>query len=140
MGREQLKRLPGLVHERRQLAARYDELLAARTFLAPPRQPHWASSNWQSYCVRLPGGVEQRSVMQSMLDAGISTRRGIMCSHLEPAYANGELRFPLDHSEAAQRTCLLLPLFPGMQRESQDRVVEALAGACASQGAAAEAA
>ena len=50
--------------------------------------------------------------MQAMLDAGISTRRGIMCSHREPAYADMPLRQPLPHSEQAQDHCILLPLYP----------------------------
>ena len=50
-----------------------------------PFEPEWARSNWQSYCVRLPERVDQKQVMQSLLDQGIATRRGIMCSHREPA-------------------------------------------------------
>ena len=30
-------------------------------------------------------GCDQRTVMQAMLDAGVSARRGIMCSHREEA-------------------------------------------------------
>ena len=45
--------------------------------------------------------AEQLAVMQLMLDAAISTRRGIMCSHREPAYADITLRGPLPQSEQA---------------------------------------
>ena len=140
VGREQLKRLPGLVQERRQLASRYDELLAVSGLMPPPCEPEWARSNWQSYCVRLPRHADQRNVMQTMLDQAVATRRGIMCSHLEPAYAGLGLRHSLTCSENATETCLLLPLFPGMPHESQDRVINALAGACASHGVCTEAA
>ena len=34
------------------------------------------------------GRLRPADVMQAMLDAGVSTRRGIMCSHREPAYQN----------------------------------------------------
>ena len=80
VGCEQLKRLPEIVDKRRELAARYESLLAPIPGLGLPREPEWARSNWQSYCVRLPEVVDQKGVMQSMLDAGIATRRGIMCS------------------------------------------------------------
>ncbi|MEN9419480.1 MAG: hypothetical protein RI988_3100 [Pseudomonadota bacterium] len=131
VGREQLARLPGIVEERRTLARRYDELLMPVRGLARPQEPAWARSNWQSYCVRLPHGVQQRAVMQAMLDAGVATRRGIMCSHREDAYAGMALAHPLPHSEAAQDGCVLLPLYTGMTEAEQGHVVTALAQACA---------
>lgn len=130
VGREQLKRLPGIVRERRELAARYCELLAPIAGLGLPHEPAWAHSNWQSFSVRLPNGIDQRHVMQSMLDAGISTRRGIMCSHREPAYAQLALPHALSCSEHAQDDCVLLPLFSGMTADEQQRVCEALRQAC----------
>jgi len=131
VGREQLARLPDLVRERRTLAQRYDEQLQAVPRLGRPQEPPWARSNWQSYCVRLPAGVPQRQVMQAMLDAGVATRRGIMCSHREAAYAAQPLAHPLPHSEAAQDGCVLLPLYAGMTAQEQAQVVAALAQACA---------
>ena len=88
VGREQLKRLPGAILQRQRLAARYGQLLGDLQELVLPVEPEWARTNWQSYCVRLPKSVDQRGVMQQMLDEGIATRRGIMCAHLEPAYAS----------------------------------------------------
>lgn len=131
VGREQLRRLPAIVEERRALAARYAELLHAVPGVVTPTEPEWARSNWQSYSVRLPAGVEQRKVMQYLLDHGISSRRGIMCSHLEPAYQNALPRFPLPESEAAQAECVLLPLYSGLTAEEQEGVTLALNDACA---------
>jgi dTDP-4-amino-4,6-dideoxygalactose transaminase len=122
VGREQLKRLPEIVQERRRLADRYRELLGGIDGLELPYEPAWARSNWQSYCVRLPAGVDQREVMQAMLDAGVSTRRGIMCSHREPAYREAPMPHRLPESEASQDRCVLLPLYPGMAPESQELV------------------
>ena len=130
VGLEQLKRLPALVVRRRALAARYHSLLSAIPGLGIPAEPEWARSNWQSYAVRLPEGRDQRAVMQALLDRGISSRRGVMCAHLEKAYADVPLRFPLPHSEAARDRTILLPLFPQMTQAEQDRVVSALADAC----------
>lgn len=130
IGREQLARLPRLLEERRALADRYHMLLADVPGLSLPREPNWARTNWQSYCVRMPEGIDQRTVMQAMLDAGVATRRGIMCAHREPAYAHAERRFPLPHSERAQDECILLPLFPLMTEDEQMQVVSALTMAC----------
>jgi dTDP-4-amino-4,6-dideoxygalactose transaminase len=130
IGREQLSRLPRLLAERRALAERYRMLLADVPGLSPPCEPDWAVTNWQSYCVRLPEGVDQRNAMQVMLEAGVATRRGIMCAHREPAYAGVELRFPLPQSERAQDQCLLLPLYPQMTEDEQVEVVSALKMVC----------
>jgi dTDP-4-amino-4,6-dideoxygalactose transaminase len=141
VGREQLKRLPEIVDKRRDLASRYQSLLTEIPGLGLPVEPDWARSTWQSFCVRLPEGSDQRQVMQSMLDAGVSTRRGIMCSHREVAYptntwlcadrtencvdAAGSCQC-LRHSQEAQDHTIILPLFPQMDLEQQDYVVKAL--------------
>jgi dTDP-4-amino-4,6-dideoxygalactose transaminase len=130
VGREQLLRLPEIVQMRRQLAERYQAMLAAVPGLGLPREPEWARSNWQSFCVRLPDGCDQRMVMQRMLDDGVATRRGVMCSHREPAYAGEPLRRPLPQSEAAQDRCVILPLFAQMTPADQERVVDTLGRAC----------
>jgi dTDP-4-amino-4,6-dideoxygalactose transaminase len=127
IGRRQLARLPGIVAERRALAARYAERLRDVAAVVPPCEPAWARSNWQSYCIRLAPGLDQRRVMQAMLDRGVATRRGVMCAHREIAHADLPRRHPLHHSECAQDECVLLPLYVGMTERDQDIVVEALA-------------
>lgn len=63
--------------------------------------------------------------MQRLLDQKIGTRRGIMLSHLEPAYA-GHATGPLPQSEVASARSLLLPLYPQMTEAEQERVLSAL--------------
>jgi len=138
VGREQLKRLPLIVQARRELAASYVDLLSNAKGLTLPYEPEWARSNWQSFSVRLPEDADQRRVMQALLDAGISTRRGIMCSHREAAYRDVELRQPLRNSERAQDETILLPLYPGLTRDDQGKVATALRTACCATEAALE--
>jgi perosamine synthetase len=126
VGREQLKRLPEVIATRRALAKTYRELMADIPGLGLPEEPHWAKSNWQSFCVRLPPKCDQRAVMQFMLDREIATRRGIMCSHRELAYRDVLLRRALPHSEASQDHCIVLPLYPQMTDAEQCRVVSTL--------------
>jgi perosamine synthetase len=129
IGRKQLERLPELVSQRRALAARYQELIGNLEGLLLPLEPEWARSNWQSYCVRLPDRVDQKTVMQQLLDQGIATRRGIMCSHREPCYASETPRHDLRQSELAQDHALLLPLYAQMTEEEQLTVANALRSA-----------
>ena len=135
VGREQLKRLSAIVSRRREIASAYRRLLGSVRELTLPVEPEWARTNWQSYCVRLPPDCDQLTVMQAMLDAGIATRRGVMCAHREPAYAAIPRRFDLTCSERAQDQCILLPLYPQMTEDEQCRVASALAAACATASA-----
>lgn len=141
IGRVQLGRLPQVLVQRRLQAERYNRELAGIPGIGLPSEPAWARSNWQSYCLRLPRGVKQVEVMQKMLDAGIATRRGVMCAHREPAYRGKNWRCKdgpgecgctpgtcknLAQSEAAQDGCIILPLFHEMTEEQQGRVISAL--------------
>jgi perosamine synthetase len=145
VGREQIKRLPEIVERRRYLAQQYHEKLADVPGLKLPTQPNWTRSNWQSFCVRLTEKYDQVQVMQRMLDAGIATRRGIMCAHRESAYQSEpwscgvkpkacecEARKcdRLSESEQAQDGSILLPLFHHMTQQEQDYVVKVLKMAC----------
>jgi perosamine synthetase len=129
VGRVQLQKVPEVVRERRRLADMYGDLLRELPDVRRQLEPAWARSNWQSYCVRLPTDADQRQTMQRMIDAGISTRRGIMCAHREPAYlsepwtAYADLR----HSEEAQDQTIILPLYSGISGDEQEQVVSALA-------------
>jgi perosamine synthetase len=145
VGREQLKRLLEIVERRRYLAQRHHKKLEDVPGLKLPTEPAWARSNWQSYCVRLPEQCNQQQVMQTMLDAGISTRRGIMCTHREPAYQVEAWSCGMDRetcicevgscarlveSEQSQEHAILLPLFHQMTETEQDHVIEVLKTAC----------
>jgi len=134
IGLQQLRRLPDLVRRRRTLANAYGRMLADIPEVTPPAELAWARSNWQSYCIRLPPWADQTGVMQTMLDRGVATRRGIMCAHLEAAYRDHPPRFPLPHSEAAHRHCILLPLFPQITDVMQQEVMAALGSALVEQG------
>ena len=145
VGREQLKRLPDFVARRRQLVDRYRDGLAGIPGLVLPVEPSWARTNWQSFCVRLPDRLDQKDVMQRLLDLGIASRRGVMCAHREAAYPPGTWTCDpgaeacpcgpggcrkLRESERAQDRAIILPLYHQMTEAEQDRVVAALRGIC----------
>jgi dTDP-4-amino-4,6-dideoxygalactose transaminase len=127
IGRVQLRRLPELLERRRALAARYTAAIRDIPGLIAPYIPETARSNYQSYAVRVtPKFPMQRdALMQALLERGISTRRGIMNSHQEAAYA-GQRRWKLPNSEAARDHNILLPLFHQLTDEEQGYVIEQL--------------
>ena len=116
----------------RAIAEQYRKLLANVQGLTLPAEPTWARSNWQSFCVGLPAHCDQRAAMQKMLDAGIATRRGIMCSHRERVYSDAPLKHTLKLSEAAQDHSIILPLYVQMQRSDLEHVAQQLAEAVSS--------
>ena len=143
VGREQLKKLSDMVERRRELAQRYHTLLGRIPGVTPPFAPDWTRSNWQSYCVWLPASVDQREIMQHLLDRGIATRRGIMCAHRQPAYAlqpwsctpgldrcaEGQQCAGLRESVRAEDHAILLPFYSAMTTAEQEVVVSAVAEA-----------
>lgn len=132
IGRVQLGRLDGIIARRRELAAGYRARLAGLGTVTLPAEPEWARSNWQSFCVRLADGIDQKRLMERLLAAGVTTRRGIMCSHREAAYAVEPWRGDdLRHSEEAQDRCIILPLHHRLTGEDQDRIADALHAATA---------
>ena len=128
VGRPQLARLAEITAERRRLGERYQRAFEKNPLLAPPRERPWARSNWQSYPVFLRAGFEgeQRRTMQLLLDRAISTRRGVMNAHQEPAYAGTDRATwgALPVSEKLRDTAILLPFFHGMRDDEQARVIE----------------
>jgi dTDP-4-amino-4,6-dideoxygalactose transaminase len=130
VGRVQLTRLTSIVEERRRLASEYTSRLSSIDGVNAPQEPDWARTNWQSYCVELSPSSDQRAVMQRMLDEGVSTRRGVMNSHLErPYFVDG--RNDLPASERAQARGVILPLAPCMTVAQIDEVCQRLAIAVA---------
>ena len=126
LGIAQLGRLEGLLAARSALAERYTRAFGAVPYLITPYVPDYSGHSFQSYVLRLEPGcpVSRDKLMQELLDRGIATRRGIMCAHQEPCYANLGRRTDLRHSEKAVRDTLVIPLYPGMTGTEQDYVID----------------
>ncbi len=127
IGLVQLGKLDAMIARRRELAARYDTLLRDVAGLTPVRDPEHGQSNFQSYWVLLDEDfpVGRDDLLAALAEAGVSARRGIMASHLEPAY-EGHPGVPLPVTERISRDSLILPLFHTLTEAQQDRVVAAL--------------
>jgi perosamine synthetase len=133
VGLVQLDRLGAVIARRRALASRYQEALRDLPGLTTVVDPPHGTSNFQSFWVRLDVTfpIGRNELLASLLDDGISARRGIMAAHLEPAYA-GHARTALPNTEVLTASTLILPLFHEMSEDDQDRVVASLwrAGEC----------
>ncbi|HEV2992869.1 MAG TPA: DegT/DnrJ/EryC1/StrS family aminotransferase [Acidimicrobiia bacterium] len=129
VGLVQLGKLDAMVAHRREQAARYQKLLAEASGIGVPHDPPWGTTNYQSFSIALPEDVDRDAVMARLLADGISTRRGVMAAHLEPAYADRRVSLPV--TERLVRSSLILPLYQALEPDEQAWVVERLVAALA---------
>ncbi|WP_239310931.1 MULTISPECIES: DegT/DnrJ/EryC1/StrS aminotransferase family protein [unclassified Frankia] len=127
VGLVQLAKLDAMVERRRILAERYQRLLAVVPGLVTVGDPPGGMTNYQSFWVVPPptSGVGRNELLALLAERGISARRGIMASHLEPAYG-GQRRDDLPVTEWLTEQSLILPLFHTMTEQQHDQVVDAL--------------
>ncbi len=127
VGLVQLGRMAGLVAQRRELAARYHELLSGLPGVTPVSDPAYGTTNFQSFWVLLDPefGASRDEVLSELSAAGVSARRGIMAAHLEPAYA-GASHVPLPVTERLTRDSLILPLHHKLTDADQEHIVGVL--------------
>jgi perosamine synthetase len=130
VGLVQLGKLDAIVRRRRELAARYHELLADVPGLRAVADPEHGTTNYQSFWVVLPEDcpVTRNEVLARLAARGVSARRGIMASHLEPAYA-GHPHVDLPVTEMFTGRSLILPLYHDLGEADQRTVVDELKSA-----------
>ncbi len=128
LGLMQLQRLDSMLARRRELAERYSSRLSSIPWLVVPNEPASCRHNFQSYMVRLrpDAPITRESLMQELLDQGISSRRGIMAIHREVPYRNDDWDVRLPVTNRVTDTGLILPLFHEMTEDEHDYVIDCL--------------
>ena len=126
LGVSQMQRLDQFVLRRRQLAARYNQLLQDFPLVLPWQHPDTESS-WHLYVIRLK--LEQitkthRQVFEELRQTGIGVNLHYIPVHTQPYYQN--LGFELgDFPQAEQyyQEAISIPLYYDLTEENQERVV-----------------
>ncbi|MDR2604397.1 MAG: DegT/DnrJ/EryC1/StrS family aminotransferase [Desulfovibrio sp.] len=121
----QLKHLDPDNAARRRIAARYAEGLSGCGLLLPAAMP-WVEPVFHLYVVRCP---EQHAFREFLRDRGIGTAVHYpRPAHLQPAY-RGRLPIPPDGLPVTERIMdevVSLPMFPQLEDEAVDRVIDAV--------------
>lgn len=128
IGIRQLEKLDWIINERRKIALRYIQELKDIEYIKLPLEKEGYFSNYQSFSIYLmkdcPVGRDE--LMQKLLDAGISTRRGVTTSHRETAYKSEYKNLHLPVSEDAADNSIMIPLFIPMRNDEIDLVISKL--------------
>jgi len=131
LGLSQLKRLPAFLERRRSLARRYHEALAGTAFDGALGRPAWERGMaWHLYVVRFASRPMRRSAYEFLHSHGVRVQVHYRPLYRNPYYASRNAS-PLPGAEAYYEGCLSLPLYPGLEDDEQERVIEAVARFCA---------
>jgi perosamine synthetase len=134
LGIAQLEKLDRILEARREVAARYDELLRDVDVETPLPDDADHIRSWFVYVVKLPSGVDRNGVMARLAEQGIATAPYLPSIHLQSymreRYGFREGMLPV--SEDCSSRTMALPFHARLDRADQERVVEALRGALVS--------
>jgi perosamine synthetase len=137
LGLAQLRRVPGWVQRRQELARRYDEAFTPDTGIFPLRSIPGNTHSHHLYVVRVE--ADRASVFSDLRGRGIGVNVHYMPVHLHPFYrarlGTGPGLCP--NAEHAYERILSLPMFPLLTDADQETVIDAVRGAAAARRASA---
>jgi dTDP-4-amino-4,6-dideoxygalactose transaminase len=118
-----LRHLGDWNRKRRAAAKRYDEMLSSVEGLTVPQQPEWSRSVYHLYVVRVQDRAGlQKHLGEAKIDTGIHYPVPL---HLQQAYKHfGYKQGEFPATERVASEILSLPMYPQLQAEQQQRVVQ----------------
>lgn len=129
LGTSQMQRLDQFVARRRDLAAQYDQLLAALPLTLPHQHSDTASS-WHLYVIRLKLDQIQKShrqVFEALRQANIGVNLHYIPVHTQPYYQQFGFEWgDFPQAEQYYREAISLPLYYELSDANQGRVVATL--------------
>jgi dTDP-4-amino-4,6-dideoxygalactose transaminase len=128
VGVAQLEKADEIIDRRREIAARYDELLADVDGVTPPAVIEGGEHNYQCYCAYIDAGDDdlRDELIHAMSEKNIETQIGTYALHDTDAFSDAKISGTLENSAALQRNLLTLPIAHSMTESQQHRVVETL--------------
>jgi len=129
LGLSQLEKLDAFIARRRELANRYDHLLADFPVVIPWQAPEGLSA-WHLYVIRLQLDKISQSHQQmfvALREKGIGVNLQYIPVHTQPWYQKlGFEAGQFPKAEQYYREAITLPLFPEMSEKEQDHVIACL--------------
>ena len=135
LGHSQLSRLDEFVDRRHEVAEAYDAGLAGLPLTTPWRQPETRSS-FHLYVIRIDrsrAASGHRAIFEALRADGIGVNLHYIPVYKQPWYRDlGCLEDFCPQAEAYYAEAISLPMFPGLGKADQRRVMDALARAVGS--------
>ena len=129
LGASQMQRLEEFVSRRRFLAQRYNQLLQNLPITLPHQYPD-SESSWHLYVIRLHLDKihkTHRQVFEELRQAGIGVNLHYIPVHTQPYYQNIGFKWgDFPKSETYYADAISIPLYYGLSKEDQNRVVDKL--------------
>jgi perosamine synthetase len=131
LGLSQLKKLPAFLARRREIAARYNEVLRQIKGIEPLKVRDSVQHAYHLYVVRIVKeqcGKDRAQVFKTLRDAGIGANVHYVPVHLHPFYRN---RFSTDPglcpaANEIYRHIISLPMHPSLSEADMERVIDVL--------------
>ena len=125
IGLRQLEKLDHIIEERRKIALKYIEELSSIECLVLPIEKEGYFSNYQSFSIYLKDSapLSRNELMQKLLDACISSRRGVLTAHRETSYRDEYKNLRLPVSEDACDRSFMIPLYVPMDSKDIDHII-----------------
>jgi perosamine synthetase len=131
LGIGQLEKLDRILEARREVAARYGDLLAGVDVETPLPDDADHVRSWFVYVVKLPAGADRDGVMRRLAEEGIASAPYLPSIHLQ-SYMRERYGFSpgmLPVSEDCSARTMALPFHARLERADQERVADALRAA-----------
>lgn len=130
LGITQLRKLPGWIVRRQEIARRYDAAFASATAFRPLTVRDDVSHGYHLYVIRLAAHLDRDAAFRTLRAAGIGVNVHYAPVHLHPFYQQrfGTARGLCPEAESAASQILSLPVFPTMTDNDVDSVIEAVTG------------
>jgi perosamine synthetase len=131
LGLSQLKKLPGWIERRRDIARRYNEAFKSMTALKPLNVSSDVGHAYHLYVIKLNLEclkADRAAVFSALRDKGIGVNVHYIPAHLHPYYQKqfGYAKGNCPRSEACYEQIITLPVFPGMRDEDVESVISAV--------------
>ncbi|MDI6758097.1 MAG: UDP-4-amino-4,6-dideoxy-N-acetyl-beta-L-altrosamine transaminase [Candidatus Omnitrophota bacterium] len=131
LGISQLEKVDYFLRRRRRIAEIYNNAFSNNKFIATPFESTDCFTNWHLYVLQIDFdafGKDRAYIMKRLRDKGIITQVHYIPVHTQPFYRThfGTNWGDCPRAEAYYRRCLSIPIFPAMNNEDINKVVNSL--------------
>lgn len=125
LGISQLRKLDDFVSRRRKIVDRYNKAFKDNPVVKIPPVSRHAKSSWHLYIIRLKNGIDKKEAVNFLKSRGVGCQVHYIPVYQHPYYAKMNYNpenYP--NAETYYKECLSIPLFPAMEEQQIEKVIE----------------